>query len=93
MYWNLNTKMKCPGCGKISLWNLQTHFMGKYGSYRHNYKLKQRIPELRGTTVLLDGKIDDFAGDCIECNRFFDIGAEIVNGSVERIFILREFHR
>jgi hypothetical protein len=89
MYWTLDTEITCPGCQTTGLWNLQTHFMGGPGSYEHRYRLGDRIPELRGVTVLLDGRIDDFNGDCEACGRFFDVGAEIVAGRVERVFIIR----
>ena len=89
-YWNLNVKVTCPGCGKRSLWNLQTHFMGDYGSYEHEYNLNEDIPELEGVSVVLDGRIDDFNGDCEECGRFFDVGAEIVKGKVKRVWVIRE---
>lgn len=89
-YWNLDTKIKCPKCGKTTLWNLQTHFMGEFGSYAHVYKLGEKIPELEGVDVTLDGRIDDFNGDCEECGKFFDVGAEIVEGAVKRVWILEE---
>ncbi len=63
-YWNLDTKIKCPDCGKTTLWNLTTHFMGYVGSYSHVYKLGEEIPELEGVNVLLDGRIDNFNGHC-----------------------------
>lgn len=90
MYWNLNTKIKCPACGKTTLWNLQTHFMGDLGSCGHNYKLNQKIHELKGVNVVLDGRIDDFIGDCEKCERLFDVGAEIVKGKVVKVWILKE---
>lgn len=89
-YWNLATKMTCPACGKISTWNLQTHFMGYLGSCEHYYKLGEKVHELDGLTVLLDGKTDDFNGDCDECGRFFDVGAEVIHGKVKKVWILRE---
>ncbi len=93
MYWNLDTKMKCPGCGKTTLWNLQTHFMGDWGSYNHVYKLGEEVPELEGVDVLLDGRIDDFNGECEKCGRLFDVGAKIVKGKIERVWILKEYKR
>ena len=91
MYWNLNTKMKCPSCGKVSLWNLQTHFMGDFGSYANEYKLNQNIPELEGINVVLDGRINDFTGDCEVCDKCFDVGAEVVKGKVKRVWVLKEW--
>lgn len=89
MYWNLNAKIVCPYCGKRSLWNLQTHFMGDFGSFEHEYKLGEDVPELKSVSVVLDGRIDDFIGDCIKCGRFYDVGAEIVEGKVKRVWILK----
>lgn len=88
-YWNLNTKLKCPYCGKASLWNLQTHFMGDFGSCLNEYKLNEKVDELKGTTITLDGKIDDFIGDCTYCNKFFDLGAVIKEGKVKRVYFLQ----
>lgn len=90
MYWNLNTKMRCPSCGKASLWNLQTHFMGDFGSCVNVYKLDENVAELEGITLVLDGKIDDFIGDCPECGKFFDLGAKIVKGRVTKVWFLNE---
>ncbi len=90
-YWNLDTKIKCPKCGKITVWNLQTHFMGYLGSSEHYYKLGEKIHELEGITVLLDGRVNDFNGDCEDCGRLFDVGAEIVKGKVKRVWVLREW--
>lgn len=87
-YWNLNTKVKCPNCGKTRVWNLQTHFMGDIGSCVNEYKLGEKVDELDTVSVVLDGTNDDFIGDCPNCDKFFDFGAEIVEGKVERVFIL-----
>lgn len=87
-YWNLNTRLKCPNCGKARLWNLQTHFMGDFGSCLNEYKLKEKVEELKGVSLILDGRIDDFIGDCPNCDKFFNLGAEIINGKIEKIFIL-----
>lgn len=89
-YWNLDTEITCPSCGKVSMWNLQTHFMGYLGSCEHHYKLGESVYELEGMTILLDGKIDDFNGDCEECGKFFDVGAEIIKSKVKRAWILKE---
>ena len=64
--------------------------MGDFGSYSHEYKLNQDIPELEGVDVVLDGRIDDFSGDCIKCGKFFDIGAKIAKGKVIKIWFLKE---
>lgn len=89
-YWNLDTKIKCPNCCKVGKWNLQTHFMGDFGSCINFYKLGQTIPELKGITVTLDGKIDDFIGDCPSCDKLFDLGGAIVDGRVEKVYIMQE---
>lgn len=89
-YWNLDTKIKCPNCGKISVWNLQTHFMGYLGSCEHYYKLNESIEELKKVNIVLDGRIDDFIGDCEKCGKFFDIGAKVRKGKVEEVWILKE---
>ncbi len=54
--------------------------MGDYGSYDHVYKLGETIPELKGVTILLDGRIDDFVGSCPECEALFDVGARYFRG-------------
>ena len=90
MYWNLNTRIICPECRKKELWNLQTHFMGDYGSCINNYKLKENIPELKKVSVILDGRIDDFIGDCSNCGKFYDFGAEIIEGKVMKVWILNK---
>ena len=89
-YWNLNTKVACLNCGNARIWNLQTHFMGDFGSCVNNYELGEKIDELGSVSVILDGKNDDFIGDCPNCGKFFNFGAKIVKGKVEKIFILRE---
>lgn len=81
--------MKCPKCGKQGMWNLQTHFMGDFGSCVNEYKLGEKVEELKGVSVLLDGKNDDFIGDCPHCGKFFDLGANIIKGRVEKVFILK----
>src|SRR5438105_154075 len=89
-YWNLNAKMTCLSCGKTTTWALQTHFMGDFGSYSHVYTLEETIPELESVSVRLDGRIDDFIGHCPKCKALFDVGAEIVEGKVTEIFILKQ---
>ena len=88
-YWNLNTKMKCPNCGKASIWNLQTHFMGDYGSCLNEYKLGEKIKELDNLSVVLNGKNNDFIRDCPSCGKFFDLGAKIREGIVEKVYLLK----
>lgn len=88
LYWNLNTKLTCPDCGKESLWNLQTHFMGDFGSCINKYKLDQKVDELKDVTVSLDGKEEGFCGHCSQCHKFFDFGGEINNGKVTKVFFI-----
>jgi len=88
-YWNLNTKVKCPNCGNKSVWNLQTHFMGDFGSCLNEYKLNEKVKELGNMSVTLDGNNDDFIGDCDDCGKFFDFGAEIKEGMVDKVYLLQ----
>lgn len=88
-YWNLYTQIKCPKCNKQGRWNLQTHFMGDDGSCVNEYKLGEKVKELKVVSVLLDGKNDDFIGGCPHCEKFFDLGANIVKGRVEKVYILK----
>lgn len=64
--------------------------MGDIGSFEHVYQLGQRTAELEGVTVILDSHINDFSGYCEACDRFFDVGADIVEGKVVRVWVLRE---
>lgn len=84
-YWNLKAKLTCPSCGKSKMWEVQTHFMGDYGSCLNYYKLGEKIEELGNMTITLDGKLDDFIGQCSTCGKFFDLGAEIIDGKVEKL--------
>ena len=88
-YWNLKATLLCPACGKKDTWGLQTHFMGYPGSYEHEYTPGETIPELQGVSVLLDGRIAAFSGDCPNCEALFDVGAEIVAGKVTSVFLLK----
>lgn len=90
MYWTLYAKVKCPKCGNTKTWDLQTHFMGYMGSCQHYYKIGKKVDELESVSVVLDGKIDDFIGDCPSCDAMFDLGAEIIDGKVGKVFILKE---
>lgn len=62
--------------------------MGDYGSCLNEYKLNEKVEELKGVSVVLDGRVDDFIGDCAYCGKFFDLGAEIKDGRVEKVFLL-----
>lgn len=63
--------------------------MGDGGSYNHEYELGEAVDELKGVTVLLDGRIDALTGECPYCEVVFDVGADIVDGKVTRVFPLR----
>jgi hypothetical protein len=89
-YWNLKATLLCQVCGKKGTWRLQTHFMGYPGSYEHEYALGETIPELQGVSVLLDGRMAAFSGDCPNCEALFEVGAEIIDGKVRRLFFLRQ---
>lgn len=87
-YWNLNTELVCPKCGKKDLWNLQTHFMGDFGSCVNEYKLGQKVKELKNLTQILDGKNEGFCSSCSCCKKSFDLGAEIKMGKVVKVFFV-----
>jgi ssDNA-binding Zn-finger/Zn-ribbon topoisomerase 1 len=99
MYWNLMTMITCPKCKKRSKWELQTHFMGDYGSCVNCYRLREKIAELGETSARLDGKNDSFIGDCPKCyerklkrnnyiSKYYDFGADIVKGKVMKVWLL-----
>ena len=67
--------------------------MGDIVSYANVYKLGQRVKELAGVSLLLDGRNDDFIGGCPKCRVYFDIGAQIVVGKVKRVFFLPQQNR
>lgn len=89
-YWHLKATMLCPACGKENVWDFTTHFIGDVGSYMHEYMPGKDVDELKGVTVLLDGRIDALTGECPHCEALFDVGAEVVDGKVTRVFILRQ---
>ncbi len=67
--------------------------MGDIVSYANVYELGQRVKELAGANVLLDGRNDDFIGHCPKCRAYFDIGAQIVAGKVTRVFFFPQQNR
>lgn len=89
-YWNLNTQITCPHCNKTDVWNLQTHFMGDFGSCINEYSLGEKVAELGDMSVTLDGKLDSFIGECESCEKFFDFGAKIVKGKVMTVWQLED---
>jgi len=72
------------------MWDFTTHFLGDVGSYEHEYRLGEAVDELKGVTVLLDGRINALTGECPHCEAVCDSGAEIVEGKVVRVFPLRQ---
>jgi hypothetical protein len=84
-YWNLRADVRCPVGHELS-GDLQTHFTGDDGSSHYHYGLGERVKELEGITVTLDGRNDDFIGECTTCHAFYDYGAEIVEGKVIRLW-------
>ena len=90
-YWNLRVDVECPKGHRYSD-ELQTHFMGEPGSCLNYYALGEPVEELQGVTVVLDGRIDAFIGECKDCKAFYDCGAEIIEGRVTRVWALPPRH-
>ncbi len=90
-YWNLIAQFTCPSCHESSDWELQTHFMGgvKGTMCMDYYNIGDKISPLGDMSVILNGKNDDFIGDCPKCGKYYDFGGQIVNGKVESVFILK----
>lgn len=91
-YWTIKkAEITCQKCKKTSSWKeLQTHFEGGgdgtwCGDY---YDLGDKVPELGNMSIILDGENDDFIGTCPECKEYSDIGAEIKNGAVVKMWAL-----
>lgn len=55
---------------------------------KNEYNLREDVKELKGISVLLDGRIDDFVGDCPKCEKIFYLGGEIINGRVKKTFFI-----
>lgn len=88
-YWNLTAPVKCLKCGEEHDWELQTHFQGEMGSCVNFYDVGEQVPELHGIqAAVLDGGNDDFIGACPACHAWADVGAEIKNGAVVRVWAL-----
>jgi ribosomal protein L37AE/L43A len=92
-YWQVRVPLTCPVCGKKDTWDITTHFMGEVGSYEHEYTLGEPIPQLRGVSVVLDGRIDACIGECPHCEALFTLGATIVHGQVKTVFFLKREER
>jgi len=90
MYWTIkDVRLKCPKCKKISMWELQTHFMGEAGSCLNYYKLGEKVWELKGIEfATLGGENDSFIGDCPHCNEYINFGAKIKDETIVKIFQL-----
>jgi hypothetical protein len=89
-YWNLTTMMSYSPYGRRSRWRLSTHFRGEWGSFYNTYRLNESVPELLGVSVLLDGRVDAFRGDCPRCGALFEISARIVKGRVATVWIVQQ---
>lgn len=91
-YWNLKVNMDCPKCGKNSDWELQTHFNGGgYGGMCTDYyELHQEVIPLTGITMIMNRDNDWFIDECPKCKEFLDFGADIENGRVRRVFVLKD---
>lgn len=102
-YWAvIVTDLRCPGCGKIDDWELQTHFMGYDGTSALHFDIGQPVPLLHGMTVRMRGGYmdpdeddgseiaEDFISDCPACRKFFHFGAEVVGGAIMSVFPLEE---
>ena len=90
-YWTLKeVELKCPKCKKVSIWELQTHFMGQIGSCLNYYKLKEKIFELKGIKeAILDDENDSFIGECPYCNEYVYFGAKIKDEAIYEIIIAK----
>lgn len=92
-YWNLkDVHFTCPKCGKETNDTLQTHFMGDMSCTEY-YKIGDMVPLLGNMTVTLRpiGEtvwVDDFIGNCGECNAFLDFGAQITDGVVTEVWVI-----
>lgn len=87
-YWNLEAQVSCRKCGHVYTDDLQTHFMGEWGSCENYYEIDEPVEELKGVSVILNGENDDFISICPECKEAGDFGAEIVQGKVVRVWSL-----
>lgn len=83
MYWNLNVDGTAP-CGHEINHPLQTHFMGEPGSCVGYYNVGDVVPELEGFTGNLP-EDDRLAGECDECDQFYEFDAVIEQGRVVRL--------
>lgn len=88
MYWTLNANITCPKCSHNYNGELQTHFMGEIGSCMNYYNLNQSVDELKGVSVVLDGRNDSFIDECPKCNEFNDYGAKITKGKVKKVWAI-----
>ena len=92
-YWTLKATFSCPYCGHENIdAQLQTHFMGDYGSCLNYYKIGDSIAELRGVKSAKLGYkgSDDFISSCKACNKFIIFGADIEDEKVVKIYSIKE---
>lgn len=80
MYWNLKVSVLAP-CGHQAESNLQTHFMGAFGSCMNYYGMHEPVDELDGFTG--DIPFDHWLiGECGSCKKFFYVPARCESGQV-----------
>lgn len=84
-YWNLTADIAAPCGHEVKQANLQTHFMGEYGSCSNYYNLGDQVPELRDYTGFIAGDPDGLIGDCDKCDGWFTVNVEAQAGRVVRV--------
>jgi hypothetical protein len=89
-YWTLKVIMPCPKCGKKNNFEFQTHFMGggDGGHCDNYYELHQEVIPLKGMTMTMNRDSDWFIDRCPYCETWFDMGADVENGRIRRVFAL-----
>lgn len=90
-FWTITTEYECPLCGSHEHGELQTHFMGDFGSCSNFYALGESVDELRGVEAgrLGEGLADDFISVCRNCRGVIDWGARIENSAVVEVWAYR----
>lgn len=93
-YWTIKkAEITCGKCNQTSEWDeLQTHFEGGGdGTWCNDfYDLGDKVPELGNMTVTLNGENDSFIGTCPKCEKWGDLGAEIKDGAVIKMWYLQK---
>lgn len=81
MYWSVwHRGFKCPACGVVGDWDLQTHYEGEPGDCSNFYEMNQQIPNLHGLRSAT--LTNDFIGDCPKCKKFLDFDGEVKNATI-----------